>query len=324
MAAVNIPAPVQGDGSLGHSLACSIEGAIWKDGQRRVDRSLSEGDNRLISALVVTYNPDIERLEENLSAISAQVDFILVFDNASENVRSIEPVLSKMANYYCLCPQNAGLAKALNAACGASVELGCSYVLLLDQDSIAGKNMVAGLLEQQQGEVALASPQIVDRNKREGFVSGGSSETVKRAITSGALVSLSAWQNVGGFDERLFVDWVDYEFSANLRAHGYRIVRDNRVMLLHEMGRREYAFRLPIPGGGRSFYRSNHALSRQRDKARSWAIVKQKYGWSKIGREERAFIAAIKARDLALERNRLAIFKAFLQGAKEGRSVARR
>lgn len=272
--------------------------------------------------MIVAYNPDLRRLSQNIDAVEHQVDAILVFDNASANARELERLLSDKGCIFHLNGENVGLSKALNVLCSIACGLGATHVLLLDQDSIAGAGMVRALMACVSSDVAMASPQIVDRNKGEGFEAGRPDEFPKRVITSGALVFLRVWSEVGGFDERLFVDWVDYEFCANLRAHGYRIARANGVMLLHEMGRRELAFSLPLPGrGARRFYRTNHALSRQRDKARSWAIVRRKYGWSRIGVEERAYIASIAMRDLLIERERLSVLKAFLQGARSGRRV---
>lgn len=69
--------------------------------------------------------------------------------------------------------------------------------------------------------------------------------------------------------------------------------------------------------------RTKHSFSRLKDKARSWAIVEAKYGWSKVGREERAFIAAIKLSNLALEHGRLQTLRAFVEGGKEGRELMR-
>ena len=134
-----------------------------------------------------------------------------------------------------------------------------SRVLIFDNKSdnrdevILLNGEVASLAECMREDTGIVSPQIVDRNKNEGFVPSGSIVPVKRVITSGALVRLDVWQETGGFDERIFVDWADYEFCANVRAHGYRIVRDMRTMILHEMGRREYVFTLPTPKGGRPF-----------------------------------------------------------------------
>lgn len=272
---------------------------------------------------MVSYKPDMERLGENLAAIASQVAATLVYCNDAAGSPELPGVLAGRGCAWSEDAGNAGLSKALNRACECAEALGARYVLLLDQDSVAGEGMVAGLLPCMGGDVALAAPQIVDRNKREGAVDDASVVSLRRSITSGSLVSLDAWRAVGGFDERLFVDWVDYEFSCNLRAHGYRMVRDNGVTLLHEMGRREYAFTLPTPQGGRPFYRTNHSKARIKDKARSWAIVKRKYGWSKAGREERAYIAAIGLRDLVLERGRVGTLRAFREGAKEGKAVTK-
>ena len=42
-----------------------------------------------ISASIVTFNPDIDRLKENLDAISSQVHAVYLVDNGSENADEI-------------------------------------------------------------------------------------------------------------------------------------------------------------------------------------------------------------------------------------------
>lgn len=271
-----------------------------------------------VMAIVVTYRPDFARLAENLDAIIPQVGAVLVYCNDANDSPQLPGFLEERGCVYKSDQNNSGLAHALNEACRAAETLGARYVLLLDQDSVPEGGMVSGLLSCMANGVALVSPQIVDRNKREGKRADTSIVPIKRAITSGALVDLSAWKSVGGFDERLFVDWVDYEFSCDLRLHGYRLMRNNAVALLHEMGHREYAFTLPGPHGGRPFYRTNHSKSRLRDKARSWAITKRKYAHTKAGKEERRYIAALALRDLVLERDRIGTIKAFIDGFREG------
>ena len=36
-------------------------------------------------AIIVTYNPDVERLEENIKAIATQVDKVVIVDNGSDD-----------------------------------------------------------------------------------------------------------------------------------------------------------------------------------------------------------------------------------------------
>lgn len=253
--------------------------------------------------------------------MSGQVSLVFIFDNKSDNCDEVFQFDGTDNCTVFLNGENSGLPVSLNEGFRRALDMGASYALLLDQDSVVSEGMVASLANCMSESVGMVSPQIVDRNENEGFSPSDIAVSVKRVITSGALVRLDVWREVGGFDERIFVDWADYEFCANVRAHGYRIVRDMRTMILHEMGRREYAFTLPTPKGGRPFYRTNHSASRMKDKARSWAILEKKYGWSKVGREERAYINAIKLRDLVLERGRLQTLRAFAAGAREGRLV---
>lgn len=43
-----------------------------------------------ISAGIVTYNPEMQRLEENINAIIGQVDEVVLVDNGSANIKEIE------------------------------------------------------------------------------------------------------------------------------------------------------------------------------------------------------------------------------------------
>lgn len=62
---------------------------------------------------IVTYNPDLGRLCENVDAIAPQVEQLLVFDNGSKNYADIERALGDRARVI-VSPENLGMAKALN------------------------------------------------------------------------------------------------------------------------------------------------------------------------------------------------------------------
>lgn len=292
----------------------------WRVGggnAEQIHNSLHDG----IAAIIVSYKPDLNRLDENLRAVSLQVDAVFVYCNDAGKTPCLPEFLDARNCVYFIDDKNSGLSHALNEGCKAAEAFGASYVLLLDQDSIPGDNMVEGLRSCFSSNVALVSPQIVDRNMHEGASPKCDVVSIKRAITSGALVSLSVWRYVGGFDERLFVDWVDYEFSCNLRSHNYILLRNNSVTLLHEMGHKEYFATAPSFFGGKAFYRTNHSKLRLRDKARSWTITRNKYAHTKAGFEEQLYIAEITIRDLIIERNRLGTLKAFVLGSRDGREL---
>ena len=55
-------------------------------------------------------------------------------------------------------------------------------------------------------------------------------------ITSGSLTNISAALNVGGFNESLFIDYVDTEFNMKLNQKGYSIIRVNSAYMFQQMG----------------------------------------------------------------------------------------
>ena len=42
-----------------------------------------------IGAGIVTYQPDMDRLRENLNAVVGQVDFVVCVDNGSRNIAAL-------------------------------------------------------------------------------------------------------------------------------------------------------------------------------------------------------------------------------------------
>ena len=69
----------------------------------------------IIYAGIVSFNPDISRLEENINAIYSQVDKIIIVDNNSKNVSDINTITDKLKNVFLINNNNNfGIAKALN------------------------------------------------------------------------------------------------------------------------------------------------------------------------------------------------------------------
>lgn len=56
-------------------------------------------------------------------------------------------------------------------------------------------------------------------------------EFIDFCITSASCTNLAVWKEVGGFDERLFIDLVDNEFCKRLIVSGYKILRLNNLVL---------------------------------------------------------------------------------------------
>lgn len=189
-----------------------------------------------ICAGIVLYNPDITQLKRNIAAIIKQVQILYLQDNGSANISDVEKIIAETSSIVLLRnPKNKGIAWALNALCKRAESDDFQWILTLDQDSVCPQNMIA-LYKEYLPIADMLCPKIVDRNY--GVLDGNSEnvETVDKCITSGCLLRLSSWRKLRGFDEKMFIDGVDFEFCYRMKKSGMNILRVNDVVLSHEIG----------------------------------------------------------------------------------------
>jgi len=194
----------------------------------------------MIIAGIVLYNPDIRRLEENLNAIYHQVEEVILIDNNSSNFTDIEKLISLYPNVSILKNYvNKGIAAALNQIISYGDNKAYKWAITLDQDSICSSELInnyKGYLYLEN--IGMMTCNIVDRNFnlksedliREPYV------FVNSCITSGCLTNIAACTAIGGFDESLFIDYVDFDLCTSMVEHGYKIIKINFDGLLHEVG----------------------------------------------------------------------------------------
>jgi rhamnosyltransferase len=187
---------------------------------------------------IVTYNPDIERLEDNIQAISFQVQEIVLFDNGSVNVSDIKSLCHKYPIIRVICNKdNVGIAKALNNIMRYFDEKNYKWVVTLDQDSISPPNLIRELGQYAEEKIGAVGPFINDVNKPvKPYVNNDKFIECNRIITSGCLTNVKAWKDIDGFDEKMFIDGVDFDFCDRVRKAGYRILQVLSVNLTHEIG----------------------------------------------------------------------------------------
>lgn len=192
-----------------------------------------------IACGIISFNPNLNLLKKNIEAIQLQVSDIFVIDNGSNNVNEIESLLQNYRRAHLTKnKENLGIAAALNQACEVSIKKKFQWLLTLDQDSVCPPNFVETLrkVAERYPSVGIVAPLIVDRNvgivghRAEGV------QKVRTCITSGSLTNLTAWVNIKGFDEKMFIDSVDFDFCYRLRKAGYFIYQTNSVTLNHAIG----------------------------------------------------------------------------------------
>lgn len=191
-----------------------------------------------ILAGIVTYNPDISQLKENINFIINQVTALIVVDNGSKNIEEIARLISNDENRAKIIRnnKNLGIARALNIMMSYARENGFEWVLSLDQDSCSPLNLISEYKKYIRLErIAIICPNYADRNVERKLNTVGISY-INKCITSGALVKVRAWNECGYYDEKMFIDGVDFEFCDRLTRHGYKIIRINNIVLMHEIG----------------------------------------------------------------------------------------
>lgn len=193
-----------------------------------------------IIAGIVSFNPDINKLKENINTSIQQVNEIIVVDNGSKNVFAVEELCENYDRITLVkIGKNKGIAFALNTIFKFAYARGAQWVLTLDQDSCIYSDFIEQC-KTQLNQDKVASICTLERDRNCDFdVEYDKTvdvEEVNFAITSGNLVRLSAWKEVRGFNESLFIDSVDFEFSYRLREAGYSIIRINKVLISHELG----------------------------------------------------------------------------------------
>ena len=277
-------------------------------------------DKILIYAGIVSYNPDLIRLQENINAIYSQIDKLIIVDNNSGNLNDIEHIVMKYKNIILIKNNdNMGIAKALNQIMEIGLNEQADWVLTLDQDSVVSEFLISQYRKYiSLPNVGMLTCLIKDRNAK-GITSSeieGEYEEVPRCYTSGCLTKVSAWNDSGYFDEKMFIDYVDYDMCMKLREHGYKIFRVNQIGLLHELGHSKDVNFL-----GRKYVVSNHSPKRKYFIVRNWLYYNRKH--SKIlnlKQEYKGFLRYVIF-TIIYESNKWLNIKAMLRGALDSRKI---
>lgn len=193
---------------------------------------------------IVTYNPDIDRLKQNLETIMDQTDELLIIDNASENFSQIKTLA---AGKFIELEKNHGIAYALRRLMNFANKNGYDWVLTLDQDSVADRHLVEEYRKYMSDYIGAMTCLIRDRNYPEIEYENRGTEVadIDWCITSGCLMNVKAYGNTSGYDTKMFIDCVDIDICYSLKEAGYRVIRIPYEGLLHEIGK---AKRLKVLG----------------------------------------------------------------------------
>lgn len=183
---------------------------------------------------IVAFNPELSLLRSCIRSATAQTSLVCVVDNGSRNADEVRQICQEYGAVYSGSSLNTGVASGLNRVMMIAASRSCEAVLFLDQDSILADGSLPMLLQTlSEDAVGIAVAAVHERNS--GAIQTTKAE-VDYCITSGSLVRVSTWSEIGQYDEGMFVDFVDFDFCARLRKKGLRIVRDDRASIDHSIG----------------------------------------------------------------------------------------
>lgn len=258
-----------------------------------------------VFAVIVTYDPELQILEESIKSICSQTDRLIIVDNGSKpNITTWLDSKHQIYGFELICCQeNLGIGKGFNIGIEWSIQNNCTHVLLLDQDSIPAPDMVSNLihsyiyLDQRKILLAAIGPAYINKSTGDGsyFVQFGflglkrifcpqyGSHTlipVDFLISSGSLIPKEAILKIGKMDEALFIDHVDTDWFMRARSMGYKSFGSCDAVMTHCLGDktlriwlwrwRNIAFRSPI----RHYYmfRNSVLLAKKKYTPKKWLL----------------------------------------------------
>ena len=214
-------------------------------------------------AVVVSYNGG-STIRACVEAVSPQVGHVLIVDNGSEpnTLAILDGLERRRAVSVRRLSVNHGIGYALNLGIAEAISRGFSWLITLDQDSVPDPGMIRAYeaaIERHPNFQCLV-PRLEDGPR------GAEPErVVSSAITSGNLVRLDVFDRIGRYDDKLFIDSVDFDFSLRLRRAGLLIHQISSAEMRHSVGdptkvprslRRYYAQHAPV----RRYYMTRNFL----------------------------------------------------------------
>ena len=251
--------------------------------------------------IVVTYNPEVDRLRELLGSLNSFAEVQLV-DNGSDNLNDLKKLCLAYRNVCTtFLASNCGLAEAQNKAVEKQFENSISkdnFILLLDQDSVPLVGCIEVLYQHAtnliEGGVRLGviGPALSDlysdsqfgftKNGRRRYKQASKNHTFEcdGINSSGSLIPQAVWQELKGNNSDLFIDHVETDWCFRVIAAGYVCYGTFDALLSHSMGESTIEYWLfgrrsmPDRAPKRHYYlfRNSLFLQKQRYVPRMWKL----------------------------------------------------
>lgn len=199
-----------------------------------------------IYIVLVTYNHNIKSIYGLVENLTHQSHRVVICNNSNYNI-----ILDNNKVTVFNFGENLGVASAQSIGMKWAFDNGADFIVQIDQDSTPDTGLVKNLLESyhyliQKGiPVGLIGAQDFDNDtkiKSKDFlgkpnkINNTNYFIVSAILSSGSLVPKSTYDLVGGMDNDLFIDMVDFEYCWRITNKGYLIIKNKDALLGHSLG----------------------------------------------------------------------------------------
>lgn len=187
-----------------------------------------------IAGVVILYHPD-DALSNRIKTYIDYIGKLYVIDN-SENPEPFSYQHQKIV-YLSDCI-NKGIAARLNQSATLALSAGFEWLLTMDQDSFFQQHSISDYINcirkhDKKNSVAMYGVEFIRRSLESNDCN---LVEVSQMITSGSIINLKLLNNIGWFDEALFIDQVDFDYCYRAILKNYRVIQFNNILLEHSLG----------------------------------------------------------------------------------------
>lgn len=266
---------------------------------------------KLVGAVTI-YHPE-ENVKDNINSYLDELDLLYVLDNTEQPNPEIKNYFSQFSKIkYIAFGDNMGISYAFNFVLNEVKDY--DFLLTMDQDSsfpigVMEKyhNLVETYEQTNPKKTAMYSVKYISDEQQD----INKPRSVNIAITSGSILPVQLANELGGFDEKLFIDEVDSEYCYRAKKDGFDIIEFPNIILNHSLGMRTFH-----SVGQFKFNTLNHNAMRKYYITRNKIYVLKKYPFVKWSYLKEIIKMSLKV--ILVEDDKIKKFKYIIRGCKDG------
>ena len=197
-----------------------------------------------------SFNSLLDQLKDSISTVT-----FLIYDNSPESLYDSKNYqFSNIKLHYIHDKNNSGVSKAYNEGFELAKKLNKKWILLLDQDTNLSKNLICDYYTSiiKYPEIHLFVPMLKQDDRilspcrfvfNRGvsfahFLPGLHAFNKISVLNSGMLISTESFSKVGGFNEKIKLDFADFYFINKYKKKYHSFVVTNTTCI-HELSSNE-------------------------------------------------------------------------------------